>query len=556
VSALLGRLLFPAIRWDPARGFDGALEQARRDLELGPGGFVIFGGTAAAVVQLAAELRRSADRPLLLAADLERGAGQQFSGATQLPPAAALGAIDDLAVTRAAAKLTAREARALGIDWIYAPVADLDVEPRNPIVGTRSFGADPARVAAHVAAWVWGCREAGALACVKHFPGHGRTTVDSHATLPRVEADRATLQRDLEPFTAAIAAGVDAVMSAHVAYPALDDSGMPATLSHPIVTELLRGELGFGGLVATDALIMEAARPGNGEAAVVQAVAAGCDVLLYPADPAAALAELTSAQDRAWPAVRAEEAARRIDAAAGAAAARREVDQHGRGASDPESRAPVAAGLRAPAGSGAAHERVGSHADRSWAENLARRSLQMLRGPLPALKGGVIDLFSVDDDMGGPYPAPSREPLVDALRRRGFRVREHDAKRSGPGVHTTVEAAEAGWDGGGAAGPDGSAAAGPDGSGAAVPDGSGAAVLAVYADVRAWKGRVGLGDAARQAVAGLLARRPDAAVVLFGHPRIAAELPGAVLVAWGGEAVMQAAAADALAGRAGTVATS
>ncbi|MFW5947464.1 MAG: glycoside hydrolase family 3 N-terminal domain-containing protein, partial [Gemmatimonadota bacterium] len=157
------RVLFPAVRWDPGRG-DWDPEEPERLAGLGVGGFIVFGGAAAAVAELTARLRSEARHPILIGADLERGAGQQFEGATPLPPAAALAMLDDPAVTRRAAELTAREAVALGIDWVYAPVADLDVEPDNPIVGTRSFGSDPDRAARHVAAWVEGCQTAGALA--------------------------------------------------------------------------------------------------------------------------------------------------------------------------------------------------------------------------------------------------------------------------------------------------------------------------------------------------------------------------------------------------------
>src|SRR5690606_19090652 len=252
---------------------------------------------------------------LLIGADLERGAGQQFRGATPLPPATALAELDDLEVTRRAGELTAQEARALGVNWVYAPVADLDLEPRNPIVGTRSFGSDPARAAAHVTAWIEGCHAGGALSCAKHFPGHGRTVADSHAQLPVVMTGRQGLEKDLAPFRAAVRAGVDSVMTAHVAFPALDASGTPATLSEPIVQGLLRGELGFDGAVATDALIMEGVLEGGGgaESAAVRAVAAGCDALLYPEDPAAVASALDAALGGRLPRARVEAAASRIE---------------------------------------------------------------------------------------------------------------------------------------------------------------------------------------------------------------------------------------------------
>src|SRR6185295_8272390 len=143
---------------------------------------------------------------------------------------AAIGWLRDEAVTERVGELTAREARALGVNWIYAPVADVDLEPENPIIGVRAFGTEPAAVAAQVAAWVRGCRRGGALSCAKHFPGHGRTVGDSHIERPTVSASREMLEADLEPFRAAVEAGVDSMMTAHVAYPALDAEGAVATL--------------------------------------------------------------------------------------------------------------------------------------------------------------------------------------------------------------------------------------------------------------------------------------------------------------------------------------
>ncbi|HET7322576.1 MAG TPA: glycoside hydrolase family 3 N-terminal domain-containing protein, partial [Longimicrobiaceae bacterium] len=212
----LGRLLFPAVRWDAEHGFHSAWSDIERALERGVGGFILFGGEAGAVRDLTAELQRRASYPLLIGSDLERGAGQQFRGATPLPPAAALASLGELETTRRAAELTAREARALGVSWVYAPDADVDLEPENPIIGTRAFGTDPEEVAEQVAAWVRGCEEGGALSCAKHFPGHGRTVGDSHAERPTVGSTRQELETDLAPFRAAVRAGVDSLMTAHV----------------------------------------------------------------------------------------------------------------------------------------------------------------------------------------------------------------------------------------------------------------------------------------------------------------------------------------------------
>ncbi|MFI5210330.1 MAG: glycoside hydrolase family 3 N-terminal domain-containing protein, partial [Gemmatimonadales bacterium] len=279
-------LVLPALRAQADGSYDHESSRITESLALGVGGFILFGGTAASVRALTTVLGDRAGRPLLIASDLERGAGQQVSGLSELPPPAALASLGDLDVIRWAGALTASEARSVGINWVLAPDADLDILAANPIVQTRSFGGDPARVAEAVGAWVNGCQAAGAMASVKHWPGHGRTSTDSHDGVPVVASDSATLREtDQRPFAAAIAAGVGSVMTCHVAFPALDPSGVPATLSSAILHRL-RDDLSFGGLIVTDALNMAGAR---GEDALVRALGAGCDLLLYPVDTAAAV---------------------------------------------------------------------------------------------------------------------------------------------------------------------------------------------------------------------------------------------------------------------------
>src|SRR5918911_3700659 len=246
----VANLLLPAIRWNPDRGYDGERRAIDQALELGVGGFILFGGEQEAVRQLTRELRQRSRVPLLIGADLERGAGQQFAGATGLPPLAAIASLNDPDAIRRAARLTAREARTMGVSWDYAPVCDLDIVPENPIVGTRALGADPRRVAALAVEWISACQSEGVLACAKHFPGHGRTRGDSHIELPVVDASkRELMDTDLVPFKAAIDAGVASIMTAHVAYPALDPSGAPATLSREVLRWFLRQTLRFDGLI-------------------------------------------------------------------------------------------------------------------------------------------------------------------------------------------------------------------------------------------------------------------------------------------------------------------
>lgn len=289
-----GRLILPALRWQEGTGFSHEARLIDQALDFGAGGFIIFGGPADDVRALTTELTERAlrlpgpraSRRLLFAADLERGAGQQFAPLTELPPPAALASLDDPGVIAWAADTTAVEARSIGIQWVLGPVADLDVEPRNPIVQTRSFGDDPGRVAANVRSWVEACLRGGGLTCAKHWPGHGRTTVDSHDGVPVVAASEIELQRDLAPFRAAIEARVSSVMTGHVAFPALDPTGTPATFSAPTLSKLRYG-FGFEGPIVTDALMMGGATSSGSGDPAVRALAAGCDILLYPADPVA-----------------------------------------------------------------------------------------------------------------------------------------------------------------------------------------------------------------------------------------------------------------------------
>jgi beta-N-acetylhexosaminidase len=218
---------------------------------------------------------------------------------TPFPGAARIAATKDVKVSRAVARATGEELRALGVNLDFAPVADVNIDPRNPVIGKRAFGDRPAEVSKMVAAAVKGFDDAGVAATAKHFPGHGDTHVDSHTGLPVIDHTRAQWKRlDAPPFKAAIGAGVDAIMSAHIVFPKLDPSGDPATLSKPILTGLLRQELGFDGVISTDALNMAGVREkyGDGEVAV-RAVLAGADLLLMPYDlPKAYNAVLSAAK--------------------------------------------------------------------------------------------------------------------------------------------------------------------------------------------------------------------------------------------------------------------
>lgn len=264
------------------------------------GGVVIFRENiedAAALRALAADLQsiaREADiPPLFLAMDQEGGPVVRISrGVALLPSQMGLAATPDpQASVRRAAGLTARELRTLGINWQLAPVADVNDEPRNPIIGNRAFGSDARTVGELVATAVRAYADAGLLCCAKHFPGHGAATADSHEELPELTAPRARLDAvELVPFRSAIAAGVPAIMSAHLVVPALGTGTAPATLSRAVMTDLLRGELGFRGLSVTDDLEMGALEASGGQAAAGPAsLVAGADYLLFRFDESAQL---------------------------------------------------------------------------------------------------------------------------------------------------------------------------------------------------------------------------------------------------------------------------
>jgi beta-N-acetylhexosaminidase len=263
----------------------------RRRLAEGLGGVALFARNVVdrdQVAELTAALR--AERPdVIVAIDEEAGDVTRLDAhnGSPWPGNLALGAIDDPALTREVACHLGRDLAAVGITFNYAPDADVNSDPNNPVIGSRAFGAEPERVARHTAAWITGLQEAGVAACAKHFPGHGNTSVDSHLDVPIIKASRSDLDvTELAPFRAAVAAGVQAVMSAHLRVPALD-ANLPATLSRRIMTDLLRDELGFEGLIVTDGIEMRAISDRFGIAqATVMALVAGADAICVGGDHA------------------------------------------------------------------------------------------------------------------------------------------------------------------------------------------------------------------------------------------------------------------------------
>ena len=327
LDVLIARVLQP--------GFAGTAvpEWVRRRLDGGLGSVILFAANIESPAQLRAltDELRAANPDVFVAVDEEAGdiTRLEFATGSSSPGNLALGAIDDVALTEAMARSVGELVRSAGIDLNYAPVADVNTEPRNPVIGARSFGSDPALVSRHVAAAVRGLHAAGVAACAKHFPGHGDTVVDSHFGLPTVTATLGRLRRDtLPPFSAAVRAGVRAVMVAHLLMPEFD-AEHPASVSPAVIGGLLRMELGFDGLAVSDGIGMAAVRERYGLAgAAVRALAAGIDLVCVDsnstdADMDAITAAITAAlRDGTLAEARLVEAAEKV---AGFAAWRRET---------------------------------------------------------------------------------------------------------------------------------------------------------------------------------------------------------------------------------------
>ena len=288
-------LVVPGIRLDRDAKAESELA-LRRAKQPWVAGFCLFGGEAEEVRKLTAKLRAAAGREIFVASDMERGAGQQVEGLRTLPDAALLGLAGAPQEAEAFGSITARDARSVGVDVLFAPVLDVRSEPSNPIVGNRSFGWDPDRVAALGAAFCRGALDGGAIPVAKHYPGHGATASDSHDAAPAVDEPATRLKaRDISPFLRAIDEGCCAVMTAHVAYPRLDSSNAIATFSRRILDDLRQeADAREATLVVfTDALLMTGALDPAGESSAARrALRAGCDALLLPTDPERLAAEL------------------------------------------------------------------------------------------------------------------------------------------------------------------------------------------------------------------------------------------------------------------------
>ena len=294
----VGQLMMPWVLGDFAPEGSASHERILGYIEeQSIGGVIVSVGTPFGIAAKLNDLQAHASLPLLVAADLETGAGFrmrgavfvpgtiELGGATDFPSLMALGAANDPRLAYEMGRVTATEARAVGIHVPFAPVLDVNNNPGNPIINVRSFGEDPDQVSRMGAAFVRGVQEHGAIATGKHFPGHGDTEVDSHLALPVIRHDRARMDSvELRPFQAAISAGMGAIMTAHISVPSLNGGIVdPSTLSPLVLTNVLRDDMGFGGLVFTDAMDMSAiSRRHSPEEAAVRAIEAGADVILMP----------------------------------------------------------------------------------------------------------------------------------------------------------------------------------------------------------------------------------------------------------------------------------
>lgn len=295
-----GYLYDHQIRYPAWEASNAQLQKWLKELNLG--GVILLGGSSIELQKRSQQLQSWTNIPLLIAADIEEGIGQRFPGSTWFPPPMALSAIyadnPELALKYAAdmGRITAEEAIAVGINWILAPVVDVNNNPHNPVINIRAFGESTEVVSALTTAFIDGAKSYPVLTTAKHFPGHGDTAIDSHLELPSLSHDDARLAAvELPPFQKAIAAGVDSVMTAHLLIPAWDKD-KPATLSADIITRRLKKQLGFSGLVVTDALIMGGiTKYASPEEVAVMSVEAGNDVLLMPDNPEVAIASIYDA---------------------------------------------------------------------------------------------------------------------------------------------------------------------------------------------------------------------------------------------------------------------
>ncbi len=484
------------------------------------GGIIMAQGDVYSEAVLLNRLQSLSRIPLLVASDFERGIAMRVRRGTRFPDAMALGATRNSEYAYRMGKAVAVEARTIGIQQNYAPVADVNDNPLNPVINTRSFGDDPMLVRTMVGAFIRGTIDGGCLATAKHFPGHGDTGTDSHLDLPVLDLTRARLDTvELAAFRAAVDAGVQSVMIGHLAVPSLDSLGLPASLSAPMVNDLLRKQIGFKGLIVTDGLEMRALTRGyTPDSVAVLAVRAGADILLVPPDPDVAVSAVVNAVKRGEITVaRVNESVRRILAV-----------KHGLGLD-----------RKRTVDIDAIASRIGTRPNRHLAREIARDAVTLLRNKnnlLPLSPDGPVRIVAVlagdaeDDrtDVDRPGSPATSEPagtyFAQLLRRRSAGAEiirlspESDARDLSDAV-TRIRRADV-------------------------------ALLCLLVKVRTASGKIDLPDYLRTFALKAAETNTPLVVLAFGNPYIAGNVPDAesVMCLYGDDETVSEAAAEALFG--------
>lgn len=297
----IGQMIVMPLNADFANTESAKFKEMKRQIEqLHVGGFTVFRGEANSIAALTNEAQRLSKLPLFFSADYERGLRMQSRTGTPFTTNMGVAATGDVSAAYRQGKIICEEMRSIGVNWLFAPVADINNNPDNPVINIRSFGANPQKVGEFVASAVRGVREANCLATLKHFPGHGNTATDSHIGLSVISANRGELEAtEFVPFKSGIAAGVDSIMTAHLAVPNVAGDNLPSTLNPKILNDILRKDLKFDGIISTDSMEMGAITKTypNGESAVM-AIKAGVDVVLFPPDVNAAVNAVEAAVKR------------------------------------------------------------------------------------------------------------------------------------------------------------------------------------------------------------------------------------------------------------------
>ena len=515
-----GQLMMPFLLGDFAPEGTSAGERARRMVEEHHvGGIIISVGSPTEVAAKLNWLQSLSKLPLLVSADLEAGAGFRFDGvvhaptniwlggATRFPALMALGAAGDPGLAYEMGRVTALEGRAIGVHVPFAPVLDVNNNPDNPVINVRSFGEDPELVGMLGAAFVRGLQDHGAIATAKHFPGHGDTGVDSHIALPVIRVSRERMDSvELPPFRRAVEAGLGAIMTAHITVPEMTGARTPATLAPAVLTGLLRGEMGFGGLVFTDAMDMAAVDRlyERGEAAV-RAIEAGADVILMPPDLAAARAGI-------------------VEAVRSGRLSEERIDRS------------VLRILRAKEKLGLERERyvdlyrmravVGVRPHLAVAREVADRSVTLLKDErelIPLLGTPTANVYSITYRRSNDLRAGRAFNAGLGRTYRRLRTAYVDPGTTGPEYDRILSRAR----------------------------GMNLTVVSLHVGVRTASGSVALPEEAVEFVKKLARSGRPHIVVAFGNPYLLSEFPevGTYLTAWSGVPVAERAAADAILGR-------